>query len=228
MSRDENHSVPEDHTLSSAVRALILGFFAIVLAVVSVSFAIHHMREGFESEYRKQFNLQLKALATNAMLVIDGDEIEADPVAAGMKYPAIINLMLPSPSENSFSQIDYGIFACYGQGTLAILHISDDQNLVYIETAINKWNNSNPEPYEIETKEKNSLLIPILNSQGVIVGLFEITGSHSSLRQYGDVLEGKLLLAVIVSALLGLLLFSVQYFVPKVLTLLRKREVNKE
>lgn len=212
----------DNNQLGTAVRTLVLGFFAIILAVVSVSFAIHHMRSGFESEYIDIYENQLRSIAMNAVLTINGDEIQADPISAGQKYPAIINLMLPNLSEDSFSTIDYGLFTLPEENTLTIICMSNAENLVSPNIQTYKWN-SKKEPYPVNSENKTSLLIPILNSQGAVIGLFELTGTHNKLHEYGDILEGKLLLAVIVSAIVGVLLFSVQYFIPKLL-FLRKRE----
>ncbi|MBN1891732.1 MAG: hypothetical protein JW780_03045 [Clostridiales bacterium] len=227
MQNNEEITTSDNNRLSTAVRALVLGFFAIVLAVVSVSFAIHHMRQGFESEYRDHYQHQLEALAINATLVIDGDEIETDPVGAGQKYPAIINLMIPNQSEDSFSTIDYGLFLCLDENSLAVIYMSDQDALLAPITPIYKWRNIDPETYPIVSDTKNSIFVPILNSQGETVGLFELTGTHSQLREYGNILEGKLLMAVIVSAVVGLILFSVQYFVPKILRLRAREEVEE-
>lgn len=227
MQNNEEITTTDNNRLSTAVRALVLGFFAIVLAVVAVSFAIHHMRQGFENEYYDHYQQQLEALAINATLVIDGDEIEANPVEAGQKYPAIINLMIPDQSEESFSTIDYGLFLCLDENSLAVIYMSDQNALLAPITPIYKWRSNDPESHTIVTDAKNSVFVPILNSRGETVGLFELTGTHSQLREYGNILEGKLLMAVIVSAVVGLVLFSVQYFVPKILRFRLREEVEE-
>ena len=226
MPNNDDLTPIDNNQLSTAVRALVLGFFAMVLAVVSVSFAIHHMRRGFESEYLDIYQHQLESIAMNAVLTIDGDEIQSDPISAGQKYPAIINLMLPNQSDDSFSTIDYGLFTSPEENTLTIIYMSNPENLVSPNIQTYKWNNKS-EPYPVISENKSSLLIPILNSQGTIIGLFELTGTHTRLQEYGDILEGKLLMAVIVSAVVGMILFSFQYFIPKLLGL-RKREEAEE
>jgi hypothetical protein len=224
MPNNEDLTPNDMNQLNTAVRALVLGFFAIVLAVVSVSFAIHHMREGFESEYRNHYNHQLLSIAINASMVIDGDEIKADPVAAGQKYPAIINLMLPNQSEDSFSTIDYGLFGAVDERSVLVIYMSDPDKLIYQNTPIYKWRNNDPEPYPVNTDTQDSLLVPILDSEGTVVALFELTGTHSGLQEFGNGLEGKLLLAVIVSVFVGLILFSLQYIIPKILFSRKRRE----
>ncbi|MDD3958631.1 MAG: hypothetical protein PHF65_00330 [Oscillospiraceae bacterium] len=223
MSNNDNETTNDNSQLSAAVRALVLAFFAIVLAVVSVSFAIHHMREGFEKEYRNHYQYQLEAIAMNATLIINGNELAADPIGSGQKYPAIINLMLPAQSDDSFSTIDYGLFSCLDEKSLSVIYMSRQDQLVFQKTPMYKWKNNQPKPYATESDDKNSILVPILDGEGTVVGLFELTGTHTKLREYGDALEGQLLMAVIIAAVVGLVLFSIQYFIPKLL-LLRKRE----
>ncbi|MDD4094648.1 MAG: hypothetical protein PHP22_00150 [Oscillospiraceae bacterium] len=227
MPNNEDLTSNDMNQLSTAVRALVLGFFAIVLAVVSVSFAIHHMREGFEAEYRNHYNHQLESIAVNASLVINGDEIVADPVAAGQKYPAIINLMLPNQSEDSFSTIDYGLFGAVDERSVLVIYMSDPEKLIYQNTPIYKWRNNDPKPFPVNTDTQDSILVPILDSEGNVVALFELTGTHSGLHEFGNGLESKLLLAVIVSVFVGLILFSLQYIIPKLL-FSRKRQEAEE
>ncbi len=224
MSNNEELTNKDINQLSTAVRALVLGFFAIVLAVVSVSFAIHHMREGFESEYRDHYMHQLESIAVNATMVINGDEIVADPVAAGQKYPAIINLMLPNQSEDSFSTIDYGIFGAVDERSVLVIYMSDPEKLIYQNTPIYYWRNNDPKPYPVVSEDQDSILVPILGSDGSVVALFELTGTHRGLHDFGNGLESQLLLAVIVAVFIGLLLFSLQYIIPKIIFSRRRQE----
>ena len=48
---------------STGLRIFILALFAIVTAIISVSFAAHHMRIGFEEEYACQLKSDVRNLA---------------------------------------------------------------------------------------------------------------------------------------------------------------------
>jgi len=135
--------------------------------------------------------------------------------------------MLPNQSEDSFSTIEYGLFGAVDETSVLVIYMSDPDKLIYQNTPIYKWRNNDPKPYEVITETQNSLLVPILDSEGNVVALFELTGTHSGLIEFGNGLESKLLLAVIVSVFIGLMLFSLQYIIPKVLFSLKRKEAEE-
>lgn len=222
-----NNENPKDtNQLASVVKAIVLAMFAVVISVVSVSFAVHHMRLGFESEYADMYENKIMNLATTSALVIDGDDIVADPATAGQKYSTVIGLLLPQNSEDKFSSIDYGIYQYQNDNQLGVLHVVYESSTEKVFSAsqvpISNWFTADLQPYTVVTGKKISVLIPITDSQKNVVGLFEINGQYSGLDNYGDVLEGKILLAVIVSVSIGLLLFSIQFILPKILSVRKK------
>jgi hypothetical protein len=211
----------ETNQLTSVIKAIVLALFAVVISVVSVSFAVHHMRLGFESDADVYEN-KIMSLATTAALVINGDDIVLDPAAAGQKYSAVINLLLPPNPEDKYSVVSFGLYQ-YKDGQLYVVHESSTENVYSAsQVQVSNWLTAELKPYTVVSGKSISILVPITDSQQSVVGLFEINGQYSGLNNYGDVLEGKILLAVIVSVSIGLLLFSVQYALPKILSTRKK------
>lgn len=208
----------ETNQLASVIKAIVLALFAVVISVVSVSFAVHHMRIGFESEYADVYENKIMNLATTSALVINGDDIVLDPAAAGQKYSAVISLLLPKNSEDKFSEINFGIYQYQDAKLFVVFESSTENAFSASQVQISNWFTADLKPYTVISGKSISILVPITDSQQNVVGLFEINGQYSGLDYYGDVLEGKILLAVIVSVSIGLLLFSVQYALPKILS----------
>lgn len=208
----------ETNQLASVIKAIVLALFAVVISVVSVSFAVHHMRLGFESEYADVYENKIMNLATTSALVINGDDIVLDPAVAGQKYSAVISLLLPKNSEDNFSEINFGIYQ-YQDAKLFVVCESSTENVFSAsQVQISNWFTAELKPYTVISGKSISILVPITDSLHNVVGLFEINGQYYGLDYYGDALEGKILLAVIVSVSIGLLLFSVQYALPKILS----------
>ena len=57
------------------IRAVVLIVVALILAVVSVSFAVHHMRLKFEDEYRGITQDKMSQVSSIIQLSVNGDEI---------------------------------------------------------------------------------------------------------------------------------------------------------
>jgi hypothetical protein len=218
----------DSNQLVAVIKAFVLALFAVVISVVSVSFAVHHMRIGFESEYAEIYENKIMNLATTSALIINGDDIVLDPTAAGQKYSAVINLLLPKNTDDSYSTINFGLYQ-YQDGILYVIHESSTEN-VFSASQVDpsNWFKANLKPYIIESGKSISILVPITDSQKNVVGLFEMDGQYSGLSSFGDVLEGKILLAVIVSVSIGLLLFSIQYALPKILSVRKKSWEDRE
>jgi hypothetical protein len=217
----------DTNQFASVIKAFVLALFAVVISVVSVSFAVHHMRLGFESEYADVYETKIISLATTSALVINGDDIVLDPAAAGQKYAAVINLLLPNNSEDNYSAINFGIYQ-YKDGQLFLVHESKENVLSSSQVQPSNWLKADLKPYIIRSDKSISILIPITDSQQNVVGLFELKGQYFGLNDYGDVLEGKILFAVIVSVSIGLLLFSIQYAIPKILSVSKKNWGDRE
>lgn len=220
-------NVNDTNQFASVIKALVLALFAFVISVVSVSFAVHHMRNGFESEYADIYETKIISLATTSALVINGDDIVLDPVSAGQKYAAVINLLLPNNPEDKYSEINFGIYQ-YKDGQLFIVHESKESTLSSSQVQPSNWLKADLKPFIIRSDKIISILIPITDSKHSVVGLFELKGQYSGLNNYGDVLESKVLFAVIVSVSIGLLLFSIQYAIPKFLSVSKKNWRDRE
>lgn len=217
----------DTNQFAPVVKAFLLALFAVVISVVSVSFAVHHMRNGFESEYADIYESKILSLATTSALVINGDDIVSDPVSAGQKYAAVINLLLPNNPEDNYSEVNYGIYQ-YKDGQLYLVYESKEAVMASSQVQPSEWLKADLKPYIIRSDKDISVLIPITDSSKSVVGLFELKGQYFGLNDYGDVLERKILLAVIVSVSIGLLLFSMQYAIPKFLSVSKKSWRDKE
>lgn len=217
----------DTNQFASAIKAFLLALFAVVISVVSVSFAVHHMRNGFESEYADIYEAKILNLATTSALVINGDDIVSDPASAGQKYAAVINLLLPNNPEDNYSEVNFGIYQ-YKEGQLYLVYETKEEYMSSYQVQPSNWLKADLKPYIIRSDKDISVLIPITDSSKNVVGLFELKGQYFGLNDYGDVLEGKILLAVIVSASIGLLLFSIQYAIPKFLSVGKKNWRERE
>lgn len=217
----DNHHDP--FQMSSAVKVIVLSIFAVALSIVAVSFAAHHMRIGFEREYSDIYSQKMINLADTAAFIIDGDEIVADPITAGEKYSAIFDLMFLETSDNDFTQKYYGLYAFSGEN-LTIMFEHDSENLITPKTYLSKWLTNDLEPYVEKSDDYTSIIVPITDSQGNVVAVFELTGRYTALSEFGDRLEFKILLAVMIAVVFGMLLFSAQYVVPKVFSLMGRRD----
>jgi hypothetical protein len=209
--------------MSSAVKVIVLSIFAVALSVVAVSFAAHHMRIGFEGEYADIHSQKMMNLANTAAFIIDGDEIVTDPITAGEKYSAIFDLIFLETSDNDFTQKYYGLYAFSGD-YLTIMFERDSENLITRNTYISKWLTNELKPYEEKSNDGISIIIPITDSQGNVVAVFELTGRYTALSEFGDNLEIKILLAVMIAVAMGMILFSTQYVVPRIVSLMGRRD----
>ena len=93
--RDSEYDV-----VNRIARAIVLIVVALILAVVSVSFAVHHMRLKFEEEYKGITDDKMQAVSDIVQKTVSGDEIVADTQSAITKYSTVFDLML---SKTSFT-----------------------------------------------------------------------------------------------------------------------------
>lgn len=219
------HSDQEIQTPSfyTGLRVIILALFAVVMAIVSVSFAANHMRHGFEEEYKSQMSVKTRELAAACALLIDGDEIKSDMTLAQNRYAAALPAMLVDSDEVNQSHKVYGLYA-YSNGSLQPLLQSSNTGLTAVTIPISDWLTKDKTPYVIETDHSIRVLTPIFDSKGDPTGLFELCLNYDFLDAYGNSVEHRVLLSIIVSACAGIALFSLQFIIPAVIRLVRRKE----
>ena len=105
-----DNSNTASNAAGNVAKVVFLSLFALVLVVVSVSFAVHHMRVGFEREYQKTLITRIKTDAGNAASAVSGEEIKADSSRAAQKYSAVLPYMLMDTNENDYSTQAFGLY----------------------------------------------------------------------------------------------------------------------
>lgn len=213
-----NHQSGESDIVNRIVRAIVLIVVALILAVVSVSFAVHHMRLKFEEEYKGITDAKMHSVCDVVQKTVIGDEIVNDPTSAIEKYNAVFSLMLADTSEDSLSKEDYALFL-YSGGQLSLLTTSDDQvEFLVVDTPIAEWLSKDNSITTLEGDEgSESVLVPVVDSTGKCVAVFEYKCTFDSLKKLGNELENRILKAVIVSCAAGVVLFLIQIFIPKLI-----------
>lgn len=206
----------------TSLKVFVLALFAIVTAIVAVSFAANHMRLGFEKEYISQVNLKTEQLAATCSLMINGDEIAADMTKAQTKYASVLPALIIDSGEENQSRKIYGLYA-YANGSLTPLLQSSSTGLTAIDVPVSEWLTAAADPYYLEKDSQMTVLTPIKDSQGKVVGLFELSSTYEFLDQYGDTVEHRVLLSVLVSVTAGIVLFSLQYLIPAIVHFARKK-----
>ncbi len=195
-----------------AVRAVILVIVALIISVAAVSFAVHHMRLQFENEFKGISDTKINQVADLAKIGINGDDISADPSAAAEKYSHVLNLMLADVTSESLSTESYGLFS-YSEGHIAPLFVQGTENAMEFAVAnreISDWLNSDNSRSVIKGDNYESVIVPITNSSGVFVAVFEYKCVFSGLINIGDILEGRILIAVLVSFAVAIVIFILQ------------------
>src|SRR5659263_130019 len=208
---------------SAVLKIIVLTLFAVVTAVVAVSFAANHMRIGFEKEYRMQVNLKTEQLAAASSFLINGDEIAADPAKAQTKYANVLPAIMIDSMEKNQSRKLYALYA-YSGGALTPLLKSSDTGILAAEIPISDWLTAGEtNPYIIDNDGQYTVLTPIKDSQNKIVGLFELSSTYTFLSSYGNAVERRVLMSVLVAVAAGISLFSLQYLVPGIVHIARQR-----
>jgi len=207
---------------SAVLKTIILTLFAIVTAVVSVSFAANHMRIGFEKEYNIQIVTKTQQLAAASSLLISGDEIAADPVTAQTKYVSVLPALLIDSKEKNQSRKIYGLYS-YTNGELTTLLQSSSEGLRAAQIHVSDWLTTEAQPYYIQSNNQYTVLTPIKDSQGKVVGLFELSSTYTFLDEYGNAVEKRVLMSVMVAVAAGIALFSLQYIIPQIVRISRHK-----
>lgn len=211
----------EPKSASAVLKIIVLALFAVVTAIVSVSFAANHLKSGFEKEYVVQVNLKTEQLSAACSRLISGDEISSDPAKSLERYASLLPAMLIDSGETNQSRKIYGLYA-YTNGALTPL-IQSSTGLIAAETPVSEWLTTESNPYRIEKNGQTTVLTPIKDSQGKVVGLFELSLTYSFLNTFGNAVERRVLMSVLVAVAVGISLFSLQYIVPEIVRIVRQK-----
>lgn len=220
-----DNSVNRSFMLGSIIRAVVLIIVSILIAVTSVSFAVHHMRLKFEDEFINQSTIKINNVSDNLKLILNGDDLTNDPAAASDKYDKVFKLMLSDTSTEKFSRESYGLFI-YADGQLSVLikeGEEDPKQFAVASKDISEWLKGDYSPTSVEGDGYRSMIIPITNNTGRCVAVFEYKVDFDGLYKMGETLEGRIFLSVIISLAAGIVLFAVQEIVIK---MMRKRQVD--
>lgn len=212
----ENRSVNQSDVLNRLVRGVILIIVSLLLSIISVSFAMHHMRLQFEEEYKAIADNKVKQVSEIVKMTVNGDEIVADPGVAAQKYGDVFSLMLAQTSEENFTEESYGLFL-YSEGELQILLSNNSDNPNDFEVAtreISSWLSADNSITTIGGNNRESVLVPIADGSGKCVAVFEYRCEFDKLSKMGTTLESRVLTAVLITVATGVICFLLQALVP--------------
>ncbi len=216
----ENRSVNKSDVLNRIIRAVILIVVSLLLSIISVSFAVHHMRLQFESEYKAITDNKIKQVCELVKITINGDEVVGDPVYSASKYKDVFDLMLTETSTQSFSEESYAFFL-YSDGHLSLLlsHGTDNaESFAVAGREISDWLSADNSIAILGGENTESVLVPVADSSGRCVGVFEYKVSFDKLSNLGNTIEARVLTSVIIAVVAGIILFMLQLFIPRLLT----------
>jgi hypothetical protein len=215
----ENRAAHQAEVLNRFIRTIILIIVSLMLSVLSVSFAVHHMRLQFEEEFKTISDDKIESVCDVVRRSLDGDEIAASPQDAAVKYNEVLSLMLADVSTQSLSSESYGLFL-YSDGRLSVLMNHGSEAPEAFEVAsrdISEWLNADNEPTTIVGNNSESLLVPVADSSGRCVAVFEYKCNFSGLKTMGNEFEGKILKCVIITVATGIVVYIIQLLIPKII-----------
>ena len=215
----ENRSVNQSEMLNRIVRAVILIVVSLLLSIMSVSFAVHHMRLQFEDEFKGISSRKIEQVCDLVKITVNGDEVIGDPASAASKYSDIFSLMLAETSTRSVTTESYAMFL-YSDGQLSLLlsHNADSaENFAVAQRDISEWLSADNSTATVVGENFESVLVPISDSSGRCVAVFEYKITYSPLEDLGDTLEGRILMAVIISVFAGIVIFVIQTLIPGII-----------
>lgn len=219
MANLQNERAAEHNDVAGRiVRICILTIVSFVVAIAAVSFAVHHMRLQFEDEFKKISDTKMQQVTDVVRMCVDGDDLVTNTVNAPAKYSALLDLMLADTSTENLSAEGYGLFG-YNQGQLSLLvsrGVNDPSEFAVAGRDISEWLGSS-EQTVIVGENYESIIVPITDSTGMCVGVFEYKCTFGELYAIGDKLEGRILTAVMIAVVSGVVLFVVQEVVIRIL-----------
>lgn len=211
--------INESDVLNRVIRAIVLIVVALILAVVSVSFAVHHMRLKFEEEYKQIADYRMQAVTDVVKRTISGDEIVNDQQTAIEKYSTVFNFMLTDVSSASYSKEDYALFSVSGGSLLLVTASDETADFDLVKFPLSSWNDSENanNVYTYYEEDHESVFVPIVDSQGKLVAVFEYHCSFDSLSSLGNEAENRIMKSVILTVAVGIVVFFIFTFIPKLI-----------
>jgi hypothetical protein len=200
------------------VRICILVIVSFVVAIAAVSFAVHHMRLQFEDEFKKISDTKMQQVCDVVRMTVDGDDLVSNTVNSPAKYSALLDLMLADTSSENLSAEGYGLFG-YNQGQLSLLvsrGVNDPSEFAVAGRDISEWLGTSGQTILVG-ENYESIIVPITDSTGMCVGVFEYKCTFGELYAIGDKLEGRILTAVMIAVVAGVLLFAIQEIVIRII-----------
>ena len=224
MSTSESSNTASN-AAGKVAKVVFLSLFALILVVTAVSFAVHHMRLGSEKEFKNAMVSRIRTDATNAAKAVSGEEIKIDSASAAIKYSKILPYMLMDTNEDDYTTQAFGLYN-YSNGELTMLTGIDSDLLVAKTIPVSEWLTAEQTPYEIREKDVYHYLVPILDQEGKISALLELSAQTAPINEMGDKLESMLLSTVTASVLVAMAGFSLQYIVPPIFRLASKKNTE--
>ena len=215
----ENKSVNQSDVFNRIIRAVILIIVSLLLSIVSVSFAMHHMRLQFEEEIKAISDTKIQQICDVVKMSVHGDEIIADPGIAAQKYSEVFSLMLADTTKSSQSTESYAMFL-YSDGGLSMLlskNSATPDQFAVAKKDISEWLSADNSISVVQNEDSESVLVPIADGSGRCVAVFEYKSTFENMDTLGDKLEGRILGAVIITVAVGVLVFLVQLLIPKLI-----------
>ena len=206
----------------NVAKVLFLSLFALILVVVSVSFAVHHMRVGFEKEYQKTLIRRIQTDASNAASAVSGEEIKTDSAKAAQKYSAVLPYMLMDTNESDYSTQSFGLYE-YNNGSLNMLTGNDSDLLIAMKIPVSEWLTSEIVPYEKREENVYHYMVPVKDQEGKAVALLELSAQYRPIDEMGDKLEEKIFRTVILAVIVALFGFALQYIIPPIIRIVSKK-----
>ena len=206
------------------VRIVILTIVSFIVSIAAVSFAVHHMRLQFEGEFKGISDKKVHQVCDIAEICIDGDDFTSATVNSPLKYGSLLSLMMADTTSENLSAEGYGLFA-YNNAQLSLLvseGVGDTSEFAVANRDISTWLGSD-EPTVVKGQNFESIILPIKDSTGMCVGVFEYKCTFDGLYELGNKLEGRILTAVIIAVVVGVVIFILQELIIKIL---RRRQGN--
>ena len=226
MANLKNDRVQErGNVVDRLVRIVILTIVSFIVSIAAVSFAVHHMRLQFEGEFKSISDKKVNQVCDIAKICIDGDDFTSPTVNSPLKYGSLLSLIMADTTSENLSAEGYGLFA-YKDGQLSLLvseGVGDTSEFAVANRDISTWLNGKYDPTTVTGQNYESIIVPITDSTGMCVGVFEYKCTFDGLYELGDKLEGRILTAVIIAVVFGVVVFIIQELLIK---LLRRKQGN--
>ncbi|MBQ0012907.1 MAG: hypothetical protein KBT07_09430 [Clostridiales bacterium] len=220
-----DHSNTASNAAGKVAKVAFLSVFALILVITAVSFAVHHMRLGAETEFKNAMVARVRTDAKNAASVVSGEEINTDPILAAQKYSTILPFMLMDTNEDDYSTQVFGLYS-YSNGVLTMLTGIDSDYLIANKIPVSDWLTAELTPYEVRDEDVFHYLVPILDQEGKVSALLELSAQTKPINEMGDKLESMILSTVSAAVIVAMAIFSLQYIVPPIVRFVSKNKTE--